>query len=108
MQRPRWTGQWPPPVAFCGQQPGARALSRTPLQARSAPVRHVLLRPPIMKTSTQPSSSLSSVETARLDNVTGGLALVERPSISAEQPGMAPPKYSGPWWDFVRNGGGRK
>jgi hypothetical protein len=39
---------------------------------------------------------------AQLDHVTGGNSVRPVPVVPITTQGMAPPKYSAGWWDFVR------
>lgn len=38
----------------------------------------------------------------QLDQITGGTGTRPVPVVPITTPGMAPPKYSAGWWDFVR------
>ena len=50
-----------------------------------------------------------NLDQAALVTVTGGTGLDASPKIVPITPptGMAPPKYSAGWWDFVRAKGGQ-
>ena len=58
----------------------------------------------------KPTLASETIDAATLVTVTGGTGLDNGPKpiqIGTLPNGMAPPKYSAGWWDFVRSNGSK-